>query len=202
MSCDISSGRVISCKDATGGIKAMFVHNFGFGSPEVATPIEQFPGFTETANVISALGVATTGIYEVYRFELRREMAMLDVQIQTNPENGTTFFEQVFTVNFNKLNQTDADKMRVLAYGRPQIILQDNMDNLIVIGGNNGCDVTAGSITTGQMFGDKNGSTITFTGKEQIAFYTMTPPTAGTEDETNYPFYQFGGASPTITVTA
>lgn len=180
MSCDITTGRSVSCKDATGGILTVFISNY-------VSPIDQYAGFTETLNVISDLGTVAVP-YVVFKFELRREMASFTSVVNSNPENGTTFFEQTLTMNLNKFSQADADSLRVLAYGRPQIIVQDNQDNLIVMGGENGCDVTNGQVSTGQMFGDRNGVEMTFTARETLAFYTMTPPAAGTG---TYPFTEF-----------
>jgi hypothetical protein len=187
MSCDISTGRAVSCKDATGGILTVFISNY-------VSPLDQYADFAQTDNVITALGSAATP-YVVYKFELRREMASFSSAVQSSPENGTTFFEQTLTMNLNKFSQVDADKLRVLAYGRPQIIVQDNQDNLIVMGAENGCDVTGGQVTTGQMFGDRNGLEMTFTARETLAFYTMTPPATGTG---GYPFTEF----PNITVNS
>ena len=50
MPCDIITGRTVSCKDATGGILTVFISNY-------VVPIDQFAGFTQTANVITALGL-------------------------------------------------------------------------------------------------------------------------------------------------
>jgi hypothetical protein len=191
MPCDIITGRTVSCKDATGGILTVFISNY-------VVPIGQFAGFTQTANVITALGLVGD-TYDVFKFELRREMASFESAVNSSPENGTTFFEQTLTMNLNKLSQQDADSLRLLAYGRPQIIIQDNQDNLIVMGAENGCDVTGGTITTGQMFGDRNGLDMTFTAREELAFYTMTPPVSGGGAGTGpYPFTEF----PYVVITA
>ncbi len=106
----------------------------------------------------------------------------------SDPTTGTTFFEQVLTVDFIKLTLEDANKLRVLAYGRPQIIVEDNQGNLIMLGAKNGMDVTGGTIDTGQAFGDKNGMQITFTGRETVAFMELVgPTTACTSEQTCAP---------------
>ena len=103
--------------------------------------------------------------------------------MNSSPENGTTFFEQRFTMDLNKLSQEDANKIKLLAYGRPQIVVEDNQGNLIMLGGKNGMDVSSGTISSGRAFGDRNGVSLEFTGREEVAFYTMvgntdTPGTA------------------------
>lgn len=182
MSCEISSGRSTSCKDATGGIKGIYIHNYDEWYFNTNTTIN---GDNEVT-AISGYGDGTTqSTFDVYYHQLRREMASLDINVTSDPTTGTTFFEQVLTVDFIKLTNTDANVLRLLAYGRPQIVVEDNQGNLLLLGGKNGMDVTSGTISTGQAMGDKNGMQIVFTGRESVAFYDMvgsgTAPTTPAE---------------------
>ena len=186
MSCEISAGRATSCKDATGGIKGIYIHNYDewYNSDETIIGTEETD---QEISDISAYGTdgSTQTAFEVYYFALRREMANLSISVNSDPSTGTTFFEQVLTVDFIKLTLQDANTLRVLAYGRPQIIVEDNQGNLLMLGAKNGMDVTGGTIDTGQAFGDKNGMQITFTGRETTAFMELVGPvsecTAGTD---------------------
>lgn len=164
MPCEISAGRDVSCKDAVGGIKGVYFLNYTDGWWDTAV----FSG-----NEITKFAAANDAGYEVYYYQVRREMCNLEVSVNSSPENGTTFFEQSVSLQFNKLTQADADAMKLLAYGRPHIILEDNQGNLIMCGGKNGMDVTGGTMTTGQAFGDRNGFTLNFTGREVEPFYTL-----------------------------
>ena len=175
MPCEISAGRATSCKDATGGIKGIYIHNYDEWYNNDNTNISA----DNEVSDISAYGTdgTTATTFDVYYFALRREMANLEISVNSDPMTGTTFFEQVLTVDFIKLTNEDANTLRVLAYGRPQIIIEDNQGNLLLLGGKNGMDVTGGTISTGQAFGDKNGMQITFTGREPVAFYELVGPT-------------------------
>ena len=195
MSCDITSGRGTSCKDATGGIKGIYIHNYDEWYNNTNTTINADNEIT----AISAYGTdgTTQTAFGLYYFQLRREMASLDINVTSDPTTGTTYFEQVLTVDFIKLTNTDANTLRLLAYGRPQIVVEDNQGNLLLLGGKNGMDVTSGTISTGQAMGDKNGMQIVFTGRESIAFYDMiggtpTSPAAA-------PFQNFEDTEITIT---
>lgn len=196
MPCIIASGRETSCKDAVGGIKGVYIHNY----------TEWFLNATSvvTDGVVTAIedkvldGGALTP-FNLYYFQVRREMCSLEVSVNSSPENGTTFFEQRLTINVNKLSQDDANKMKLLAYGRPQIVVEDNQGNLIMLGAKNGMDVTSGSISAGQSFGDRNGVTLEFTGREDEAFYTMVG-SDGT-GTSNAPFTTFADTEITIGVT-
>ncbi|QDP66684.1 MAG: hypothetical protein Unbinned1446contig1005_5 [Prokaryotic dsDNA virus sp.] len=181
MPCTISSGRSVSCKDATGGIKGVYIHNY--------SDTANFTGYGATAaNVIQTLGGSGGGEeYDVFKFAIRREMASLTVDTQSDVTTGTTFFEQVFTCTFTKLTQSDANNLSKLAAGRPQIIVEDNQGNLILLGHTNGMDVTGGTFETGKAFSDLNGMSLTFTGREIEPFFTL----VGTSSGGTVPFTAF-----------
>lgn len=195
MSCEINAGRSVSCKDASGGIKGIYILNF----------VD-----TLTSNMVLSAGSASgdnlkiekfksdnSAGLSVYFFQLRREMASLDINVNSSPENGTTFFEQQLVMNFNKFSVSDADKAKILSYGRPQIIVEDNQSNLILLGATNGMDVTSGSISTGQAFGDRNGVSLTFTGREVEPYFELVGVSApGTPSAA--PFEKFDSGDITI----
>ena len=67
--------------------------------------------------------------------------------------------------------------MKLLSYGRPQIIVQDYNGKYYLAGIENGCEVAANT-ATGAAMGDLNGYNITFTGTEKtpanfVAFAAM-----------------------------
>ena len=188
MSCEITSGRSTSCKDATGGIKGIYIHNYDEWYFNTNTVINA----DNEVTAISAYGDGTTQTtFDVYYHQLRREMASLDINVTSDPTTGTTYFEQVLTVDFIKLTNQDANVLRLLAYGRPQIVVEDNQGNLLLLGGKNGMDVTSGTISTGQAMGDKNGMQIVFTGRESVAFYDMVGPGTAPTSPAPAPFVMF-----------
>ena len=69
----------------------------------------------------------------------------------------------------------------MLAYGRPQAIVEDNNGNLFYCGLKNGLEVTGGTIVTGAAMGDMSGYTITIVGEEPVPanFITTTLTAAG-----------------------
>lgn len=198
MSCEISAGRNVSCKDATGGIKGVYFVNFQETLISNAT-LGTAPADKFKIEAFDSADPPAAGL-SAYFYQLRREMASLEISVNSSPENGTTFFEQRVTMNFNKLSQADADALKVLAYGRPHIIVEDNQENLILLGALNGMDVTSGSISTGQAFGDRNGFTLEFTGRETDPFYTLVGE-ASPGTPASAPFEKFENGDITI-VTA
>ena len=53
-----------------------------------------------------------------------------------------------------------------MAYGRPHVIVQTFDDKFLMVGAENGADVTGGTAVTGTAMGDLNGYTLTLTANE------------------------------------
>ena len=57
---------------------------------------------------------------------------------------------------------------------RPHIFVEDYNGNFFLIGAVHGCDLNAGTISSGAAMGDLSGYTLTFTGQETIPAYHVT----------------------------
>ena len=71
-------------------------------------------------------------------------------------------------LTFKKLTPKDNKELKLLAYGRPQAIIEDNNGNFFYAGLQHGMDVTGGTIVTGGAMGDLSGYTLTLTGMEKV----------------------------------
>ena len=80
-----------------------------------------------------------------------------------------------------------------MAYGRPHICVVDYNDNAMLMGEEQGCDVSAGTVSTGTALGDFNGYSLTFTAQETNAPAFLASPTVAD------PFA--GMSSATVTIT-
>lgn len=170
--CVLTAGRKTQCKDSVGGIKAVYFINFG---------VE--PTFDAGTEEITDLQVDGAGI-TAYKYELEGAGNDFVETVQSNPDNGTTFWEQVVNVTLKKLLATTRKQLKLLAYGRPHIVIHDNNGNAIMVGLYNGCNVTGGTAVTGVALGDLSGHTLSLTGREKdpaffISDSTLEDPFAG-----------------------
>jgi hypothetical protein len=150
MSCLLTAGRTIPCKDVVGGIKAVYFVNFG----DLGT-------ITESADEVTNM----TGTFSAYKYDLKGNSSF-EQSFNSSRENGTTFFEQTLNLQFSKLTKEDNKELKLMAYGRPQVVVLDYNDNAFLMGAEHGSEVTGGTIVTGAAMGDLSGYTLTLTAQE------------------------------------
>ena len=176
MACDLTKGRKEPCKDVVGGLKAVYFVDFG----DLGT-------VTKTNDEITDL----SGTFSAYKYELRGNSSF-EQSISSSRENGTTFFEQTLNLTLKKLSKEDHKEIKLLAYGRPHVAVEDYNGNVFVMGLQHGADVSGGTIVTGAAMGDLSGYTLTLSGMEVEPANFVASPTAAD------PFA--GMASATVTV--
>ena len=157
MACDISLGRLEGCKDQIGGLNAIYFVNYGDATWTVTD--ETITGITETTP-------------NAYKYDLRGS-STFEQALTSSRENGTTFGEQTLTVSLKKQDAATHKEVKLLAYGRPQILIEDNNGSVFVMGEEFGSEMTA-STSTGAAMADKSGYELTFVASEKglAKFYT------------------------------
>ena len=135
--CTISAGRQEVCKDSVGGLQGVYFINFESGS------------FSKTDASDSAVPAGLINSFSgstVYYYELKGTSAYTET-VNSSRENGTTFFSQETTLNLKKLTNEMTTQLKLLAYGRPQIIIEDNNGSLFLMGEEFGSEMNASTST-------------------------------------------------------
>jgi len=174
MSCNLTKGRQITCRDTVGGIKAIY-----------------FAQLDEVSSYVTASGELTDfdlgGSDDIYKYNLKRGTASCTETITGNSEAGTVFYTPSVQIMLHKLTKEDQNQIKLLASQRLVVflelneILTTNSHNvLLALGLENGMELNSGTNTTGAAFGDMNGYTWTFDGMERdpmvtVADYTTNP---------------------------
>lgn len=183
MACDITRGRLIDCKDTIGGLKAIYICKAYNNNIEAVATISATEMTTAGfANWSAQSGGATT----VFKYDLVPNLSSMTVNINSDNANGTAFFEQTLSVVLQKIDHDMTNELRLMAYSRAQIFVQDQNDNVFLLGMNNGCHVTGGTVITGTAMGDQNGYTIEWGAQEKNALIQL-PASAGAATA-KYPF--------------
>ena len=153
MACDISNGRLEACKDTVSGLDAIYFINYGINYP------------TDVTIDVDGVITAVAGVTDLYKWELKGANSF-EQTIQTSRDNGTTYFEQAVVAQFKSLQIDTHKTVKLLAYGRPHIVVRTRALQFFLVGLERGADVTAGTISSGTAMGDFNGYNLTFTAME------------------------------------
>ena len=156
MACDISSGFTLGCRDNVGSIKQIYIL-----SGSVTNVTDASEGLI---NTISGSGV-------FYTFELFRETSDYAENVTVAPENGTVVYEQTVNAVFFKMQTSTRNQIKVLAQNPniKMIVETNNVGNnsqYVYVGEEYGVQLLTSAGGTGTLFGDRNGYTLTFTGRE------------------------------------
>jgi len=172
MACNLSLGRQEQCKESVGGLQGVYFMNYPSSSFD--------PTFTINSDgQVTAFPSGST----VYFYQLKGNSNYVET-VNSSRDNGTTFFSQALTLNLKKLTNSMTTQVKLLAYGRPVVIVWTTNGDALVAGLTKGSDLTGGTLQTGAGLGDLYGYSITMTGLEPlpaqfISGSTTTDPFAG-----------------------
>ena len=155
MSCDLANGRLEVCKDTVSGIDAVYFVNFG-----------DYTGITYdgvNGDVIDSVA----GVTNLFKYELKGTNSF-DQVFNSSRENGTAFVEQTLTMTLKKQDHTTHKSVKLLAYGRPYVIIKNRNNQFFFAGLEHGMELTTANVTNGTAMGDLSGYTLTFVGTEKI----------------------------------
>ena len=165
MSCDITAGRIEQCKDSVSGLKAIYIINYdkvnsdNVGYSLVAGYEDQILTWTPTDTSVAL---------NLYKFELKSTTNSFTTAIESSRDNGTTFFSQTLVAALKRQDAVTTKNVKLLAYGRPRIVVRTMTDQFFLMGLDQGADVSAGEISSGAALGDFNGYSLTFLAQEEM----------------------------------
>lgn len=178
MACNLTQGRAINCKDVSGGISAVYLTNFGgLGT------------ITDSSDAISNM----SGSFTIFRYDLNGSANTFTTTATASRENGVTSFATTLSLSLPKLSKEDNAELKLIAYGRPHIIVADRNGAAFLLGRVNGCSLETATMTSGGAFGDMTGYTMEFSSEE------TSPPDFINGATTANPLA--GMSSATVTVT-
>ena len=163
MACLITAGRIEPCKDSLAGLKNVYFINENIDSSNL---IYYNPAIVP--NVVTDSIWYMQNIASIYKFELKSNENIYDQEIVSSRENGTTFFRQTLTIKLKKQDIATHNAVKILAYAKPRILVENNEGQFFLVGLLRGCDLTAGSINNGAALGDFIGYSLTFQAEELL----------------------------------
>lgn len=155
-SCYISTGYTLDCRtSSTGGLKNMWI---------LGASGNTITGYTVTNSQVSAIG--GTGTW--FKFQLPKQAASLTENLGVNTTSQSVTFQPELVVNLPKLDTTLRDVfVDLVSQNEIYALVEDNNNRYWLVFLDNGGQVTAGSLATGQAYTDLNGaSALTMSGGE------------------------------------
>lgn len=154
MSCAITSGYTLDCKDAIGGIKKVY---FGNAEPSAMTL------GTNASGVITSVSGISFYAYEL----LAQGKNSFTETVNSNAEVGTLFYTQTLSLEFTKLTQITRNKLNTIAKRRNVVIVETHDGTFFMLGEIYGLNVSNGSALSGAAMGDFQGYQLELTGMEK-----------------------------------
>lgn len=155
MSCALTTGFPLDCRDAVGGIKSV----------RFAT-LAAWQGLAATVASGNVTGFGSASAV-FYKYEALKESSNFSDNIAGAMSAGTLFYTPTLELVIPKLRATVAREVLLLGKNRLVAIVESNMTGeFYVIGQTNGVELISGTGGSGTAFGDLNGYTIQFEGRE------------------------------------
>jgi hypothetical protein len=167
MGCDLTLGRLVDCKDAIGGLKQFWILPNYCGNIEACATISALEMTDADFADWDTYGDPTTSKQTLLQYDLRPNVSSLSVAFNSDPATGTSFWTQTLSVTLQKLDHDATNQLKLATYNRSQIFVRDANDSIFLLGMNNGCNITSGTMATGAAKGDLSGYTLEFVAEER-----------------------------------
>ena len=163
MSCSITSGITLSCKDSQGGIDYLYIADL----PSYDTITTDVAGLVESLD--------TNGTPETitwYKYEVPKQSSSFTETINADNTAQTVFYQQDALMVFTKMEAVKRDQIKLLAQNpKLLVVVKDGNGKFWSVGITRGAELSAGTVSTGTAYGDRNGGEITLTGLEPDPSY-------------------------------
>lgn len=153
MSCALSQGYLLDCKDSLGGLKSVYFIEKG-----------NIASYTEAAGVVTGITL-DAGKY-FFKYELVKETSSFTETVTASVQNGTIFYAQELSVILNKLQANTRNEILLLAQNSLVAIAEDRNGKYWLLGKDGGLDISGGTAASGVAAGDRSGYELTFSGQE------------------------------------
>ena len=185
MACNITAARGIDCRDAIGGLKAIYFCS-SYCSDILANATVTADSYTITDAGFATWDIVDTTV-TVFKYDLVTDLSTFKSGVEADKATGSVMWNQTLDIVLHKVVAADLYQLGLISKNRAQIFVQDSNDNVYLMGTTDGCYLTGGdSIATGTNRSDMNGLSLSFTAKEQAPLYIL-PASAGSATA-KYPF--------------
>lgn len=170
MSCILNTGYTLTCRDNTGGIQKAYIRNWSAGTSYT---------YDSTGTITGSTGVYSATSW--YTFEVRPETgSFMPGEGAHSIENGTNFWTQKLELTLHKYQASIRTLLYALAQTEMEVLVLTQNNQYLLMGEQNGANLTTSSANVGKAYGDMNGVTLTLEAKEPSTARVVDSTLAGT----------------------
>jgi hypothetical protein len=166
MPCAITGGYTIDCRDAVGGIEAIYlIENSALYDASGNSRV------TEASGTVTAMTKASGKRF--WKFEVPRGTASSSNALTGSQENGTVFFTHQVVFPVNSRNASVRNTVMTLAKNRVTIVTKEMDGTYRMFGKEFGLFLDTTEAGSGTAAGDRNGYNLTFSSVEREDFLVV-----------------------------
>lgn len=166
MPCAITGGYTIDCREAVGGIEAIYlIENSALYDASGNSRV------TEASGTVTAMTKASGKRF--YKIEVPRGTASSSNALTGSQENGTVFFTHQVVFPINSRNATVRNMISTLAKNRVTIVTKEMDGTYRMFGKEFGLFLDTTEAGSGTAAGDRNGYNLTFSSVEREDFLVV-----------------------------
>lgn len=154
MSCALTSGFTLDCRESMGGIKEVYL-----------IPLNDVNSYATASGVVT--GITKASGKRFYKFQQLQQTATATDTPTGSDENGTIFYAQSVTLFFPKMQASTRNLVKVLGANRCIAVTIDRNGVAMMYGAELGLSTNTGEGGPGTAYGDRNGYSVTLSGAER-----------------------------------
>jgi hypothetical protein len=173
MPCAITSGYTIDCREAVGGIEAVYIiENSALYDASGNSRV------TDVSGTVTAMTKASGKRF--WKFEVPRATASSSNALTGSQENGTIFYTHQVSFPINARSASVRNIIQTLAKNRVTICTKELDGSFRLFGKEFGMFLDTSESGSGTAAGDRNGSVLTFSSVERDDFLMVSSSVAAT----------------------
>lgn len=173
MSCAITGGYAIECRESVGGVEVVYlIENANLYDASGNSTVTSASGTVTALNKVSGK--------RFWKFEVPRGTASTNNSITSSIENGTFFFTHQVMFPINSRSATIRNIVTTLAKNRLTFVTKEGDGSFRMYGKEFGLQLESTESGSGTNLADRNGYMLTFTSQEREDFLIVPSNIAAT----------------------
>ena len=144
------NGITLDCSHSLGGIKTVFIANYG--------DVESVSADTSSGKIVSVT-MATSAKFKPYQF--RKQTGSMTSTLTVDETAGVNYVSTELSLVFTKMETAKRLELSALSIGQLAVIVEDSNGTFWYLGKDDYVSATAGGAQTGVAKGDGNNYTLT-----------------------------------------